>query len=806
MVALAGEPGIGKSRLLFEFRQSLDAEPLTYLEGRGESYGGGVPYLPVIDLLRRFFQIEERDDPATAAETVRSRLLALDVALAPDIPPLLALLGTPGAGREWPSLEPTQRRQRILDALRRFVLCVSRTGPVLLAIEDVHWIDAETQAFLDRLAVSLMTARVLVVVTHRPEYRHPVGPTSYTQLHLDPLAPASAGLLARTLLGDDRALAPLTRLLIERTEGNPFFLEESVRTLVETGGLVGERGAYRPGSELHRPDVPPTVRAVLAARIDRLAPEERHVVRAAAVVGRDVLFPLLQAIADTPEATLRGILADLQGAELLRETRLVPEAEYSFKHALTHEVAYDTLPPERRRALHARVVDALERASADRPTEHVERLAHHAVAAELWSKALAYCRQAGARAAWQSAHRAAVQYFEQALGAIARLPQASDVRKERLDLQMQLRWSLVPLGEYAKLARTLRDAAGLAESLDDRRRLGEISQSMINFLRTIGDGDGALAAGRRVIAIAAETGDEHLATRARFQLGLVHRQLGQFAPAIDALRHVVAALHGDLLLERFGEPSVLSVHARSWLAMTLAEVGRFPEAVAAGEDAIRIAEIARNGYSVTNAHLGLGMSYARQGRVDRATPLLERAVTLCREGNFHVLLPPAASALGRSLTLAGRLSEALPLLELAVETAARRGMAGNSALYLTWLGHARLLAERMADAHELALRALEAARKHGERGNEAGALALRAEVSARVDPGDLAVAARQHETALALARTLGMKPLVAHGHEALGRLHAAMGRQDLASEHRTMARALRAEMQMMSPLPLPAGA
>ena len=290
----------------------------------------------------------------------------------------------------------------------------SQEQPLLLVFEDLHWIDAETQALLDSLVESLPTARILLLVNYRPEYQHGWGSkTYYTQLRLDPLPPASADELLHALLGDDPSLEPLKPLLIARTEGNPFFLEESVRTLVETGVLVGEPGAYRLAQALPTIQVPATVQAVLAARIDRLPPEEKRLLQTAAVIGKDVPLPLLQAIAEMPEDGAARGLAHLQAAEFLYETRLFPEREYTFKHALTHEVAYGSLLQERRRALHARIVEALEALAGDRVAEQVERLAHHALRGEVWDKALAYCHQAGAKAA-HSAYREAVTYFEQA--------------------------------------------------------------------------------------------------------------------------------------------------------------------------------------------------------------------------------------------------------------------------------------------------------------------------------------------------------------------------------------------------------
>ena len=300
--------------------------------------------------------------PARIRAKVTGQVLTLDAALQEALPALLSLLDALPDDSPFFRLEPPQRRQRTLDALKRVLLRESQVQPLLLVFEDLHWIDTETQALLDSLVESLPTARVLLLVNYRPEYQHGWGSkTYYTQLRLDPLPPASANELLQALLGDDASLAPLTQLLIARTQGNPFFLEESVRTLVETQVLVGNGGAYRLAQALTGIQVPATVQAVLAARIDRLPPEEKQLLQTAAVIGTEVSLPLMQAIAELPEETLQRGLAHLQAAEFLYETRLFPEREYTFKHALTHEVAYGSLLQERRRALHARIVEALER-------------------------------------------------------------------------------------------------------------------------------------------------------------------------------------------------------------------------------------------------------------------------------------------------------------------------------------------------------------------------------------------------------------------------------------------------------------
>src|SRR3989441_413047 len=417
-VAIVGEAGVGKSRLIWEFTRSPRTHGGLVLQSGSVSYGKATPYLPVIELLKGYLSIPERDDHREIRERVAGKLLTLDRTLEPLLTPLLALLDVPVDDAAWGALDPPQRRQRTLEAVKRLLLRESRVQPLLLLFEDLHWTDSESQALLDGLIESLPTARILLVVSYRPEYQHAWGSkTYYTQLRIDPFPPDGAEELLTALLGQDESLETLKRVLIERTQGNPFFLEETVQTLVETRMLVGDRGAYRITKAPEAWQIPATIQAILAARIDRLPPEDKPLLQAASVIGKEAPFTLLQAIADVPEESLRRGLTNLQAAEFLYETSVFPDPEYTFKHALTHEVAYASVLHDRRRALHARIVEAIEAFYPDRLAEQVERLAHHAFRGEVWAKAVTYLRQAGAKALAHSAYREAVSWFEQALAA-----------------------------------------------------------------------------------------------------------------------------------------------------------------------------------------------------------------------------------------------------------------------------------------------------------------------------------------------------------------------------------------------------
>ena len=481
VVAVVGEPGVGKSRLFYEFTHSHRTIDWLIVESGSVSYGKATPYLPLIDLLKAYFKIQDRDNQREIREKVTGKLLTLDETLKSTLPALLTLLDpSTGSGQAmplddaaWQGLDPAERRRRTLEAVKRILLRESQVQPLLVVFEDLHWIDSETQAFLDSLIESVPTARFLLLVNYRPEYRHGWGSkTYYSQIRIDPLPPESAMEVLGALLGDDRALLPLKDLLIARTEGTPFFLEESVRTLVEMNVVAGERGNYRLAKPIEGIQVPASVQAVLAARIDRLTLEAKQLLQCASVIGKDFPFALLQGVAELSEENLRRELGHLQAAEFIYETRLFPDLEYTFKHALTHEVAYGSLLQERRRALHARIVEAVEKLYSDRFTEHIERLAHHALSGELWDKAVEYFHQAGKKAAARSANGEAVMYFEHALAVIKHLPDSNQSIEKAIDIRVDLGPALIATNGLS--APEVKDNYTRARVLCDR--LGETPQ------------------------------------------------------------------------------------------------------------------------------------------------------------------------------------------------------------------------------------------------------------------------------------------------------------------------------------------
>jgi class 3 adenylate cyclase/tetratricopeptide (TPR) repeat protein len=803
VVALVGEAGVGKSRLVYELIHSHRTRDWRVLESASVSYGKATPYFPVLELLRRYCHIEEADDARTVRAKVTGQVLTLDEALEEALPALLALLDVLPTDSSFVRLDPPQRRQRTLDGLKHLLLRESQEQSLLLVCEDLHWIDAETQALLDRLVESLPTTRLLLLVNYRPEYQHAWGSkTSYMQLRLDPLPPASAEEFLAALLGDDTSLAPLTQLLIMRTEGNPFFLEESARTLVETGVLVGAPGAYRLAQALPTIEVPATVQAVLAARIDRLPPEEKRLLQTAAVIGTEVPLPLLHAIAEVPEDALQHGLAHLQAAEFLYETRLYPDPEYTFKHALTHEVAYGSLLQERRRGLHARIVAVLGELAGDRGSEQVDRLAAHALRGEVWDKALVYCRQAGEKAMARSAHREAVGSFEQALHALAHLPETRDTREQAIDLRLALRSALFPSGDWRRILVVLREAEALAAPLDDPRRLGQVAGFLaIHFLNVMGAYDQAIAAAQRALALATASGDALLQAMAHHFLGEAYRHQGDYRQAMDYYTQTVASFEGTRRHERFGQVTLPAVRSRANLALCHAALGTFAAGRTLGDEGLQIAEAVAHPASLMFASRGLGLLCLCQGDLRRALPLLERAMALCQEVDLPVYFPWMAAALGAAYTLGGRMADAMPLLTHAMAQTITTERIGSQALCSLPLGEAEMLVGHLEEAYALAEHTLRLTRAHQERSNQASALRLLGDIAARRTPPESDQAADYYHQALALAEELGLRPLQAHCHRGLGMLYATTSQREQARTELSTAIEMYQAMEMTFWLP-----
>ena len=673
---------------------------------------------------------------------------------------------------------------------------------MLLVFEDLHWIDSETQALLDSLVESLPTARIMLLVNYRPEYSHGwSSKTYYTQLRVDPLGAESADDLLAALLGADPSLEPLKAILAERTARNPLFLEESVRSLVESGQLDGDRGAYRLARPFAEVRVPATVQAVLAARIDRLPADEKALLQTAAVIGKDVPGPLLLAVADRGEDDLRQGLAELQAAELLYEASLFPELEFTFKHALTHDVAYGSLLQHRRKELHGRVLGAIERLYPDRLDEHVERLAHHALRAEDWTRAVRYARWAGQKARARSAYREARTWLEEGLRAVERCPESRAVRELAVDIRLDLRRILGAIGADDVALVVLHEAEAIARELGDQDRLRTTYAVMMGYFRGRAEYDRALEAGRRAQNVGEAAGDAGFEAFIAYQLACTYRELGELRQATEHFRACLATLtsHPD---RNSDDPLAIDIRfCRSQLAEALAELGDFDEAIKEGTAGTRVVESTEGLFPIAVAANILGFVHVLRGGIEVAIPLLEHGLSIAES---HQIADPwawAQAILGAAYLLQGDWSRAVTLLEAAHEIATSNALMAGLARWTIWRGEAYLSAGRLADARMTVASALAFTVEHRERGYQASALRAMGAIAARQEPPDVEAAEAQYREALTLAEDLEMRPLQAHCHRGLGKLYRKIGRVDEARVELSQAVAMLREMSMQHWLP-----
>jgi transcriptional regulator with AAA-type ATPase domain/tetratricopeptide (TPR) repeat protein len=806
VVGVVGEPGVGKSRLLYEFRRQLGAgipsvpaaQPVRYLEGHCLAYGSAMPYLPVLDLLRACCGIAPGDSPAALTEKVRLGLTTAGMDPDEGEPYLLLLLGVPTGTDRLDGLSSEMRRARTFATLRQLLLSSPASPPLVLAVENLHWADPTSEAFLSALIEGMAGARCLVITTYRPGYRPPWMEKSYmTQIVLHPLTAQDSRQMLQATVPTMTIPEPLVQMVLARAQGNPFFLEELVQTLTEhdvaehvDASGVTDRSSCPPSIQL-----PATVQEVLAARIDCLPPEEKRLLQTAAVIGTEVPLPLLLAIAELPEAALHGDLAHLQRAEFLYETRLSPEHEYTFKHILTHEVAYSSLPQQRRQVLHAHIVETLETLHAERLDEQVEHLAYHALRGEVWDKAVTYYHQAGAKAYDRAAFREAVAAFEQALQALVYLPEHGATSIVAIELRLALTETL--RGEHRRGRALLGEAEALARALNDRTRLGRVLAEMARARLVTGDLDGAMAAGQEALELAAALDDRALQCHASHRLGQACYGIGAHGRAAELLRSSVEAAD-----QGAGTPSITArIDARAMLVLTLSDLGAFAEGRRYGEETLRLATREGRGETPANIRSRLGRLYLAQGDLAHAIEVLEQGLAICRATGDWDLLRPTVASLGYAYALQGHLDEGLALLEEGIREGMRRGEVGNHTRWVAWLSDVYRLMGRSEEAWQQARQALDWARQLKNRGDEVLALYQLGAVYAHAHPPDAEQAETYYQQALALAEELGMRPLQAHCHRGLGTLYATTHQREQARLALTTAIDLYRAMDMTFWLP-----
>ncbi|HEV8711392.1 MAG TPA: adenylate/guanylate cyclase domain-containing protein [Candidatus Binatia bacterium] len=691
IVGVMGEPGLGKSRLFYEFTLAAQGRGLV-LEASSVSYGKASPYLPVLELLKTYFQLQSHDDERTRREKVGGKVLMLDRRLEETLPYLFVLLGMDDPTSSLQQMDPQLRRQRTLAALKQLFLRESLNQPLLLIFEDLHWIDSETQGFLDTLSESVASARLLLLVNYRPEYRHEWGQkTYYTQLRLAPLGAEEAGELLTALLGNDESLTAVKRLILEKTDGTPFFMEEVVQTLAEEGVLSGERGRYRLAkapTELH---LSPTVQGVLAARIDRLSRPEKELLQHLAVIGREFPLSLVRQVLGQPEEELYGLLSSLQSKEFLYEQPAFPEVEYLFKHALTQEVAYNSVLIERRKVLHERTAQAIESLFHSRLEDHYSELAHHYTRSGNTEKAVEYLHLAGQQAVQRSANVEAITHLTTALELLTTLPDTHARAQQELLLQVTLGTPLQATRGFSspEVKATYTRARELCQQVGETRQLFPVLFGLRTFHHVRGAFRTARELGEQLLGLAQREHDPALLMEAYQALGSTLFNLGEFSAAQAHLEQSLtlygAQRHYSHVFLYGIEPGVIGL---CYATFVLWHLGYPDQARQKSEAARTLAQERFYPYS-----LGAARGYAALlHQLRRESPLTqewaEAGLTLAREQGFPLILGQGAILQGWALAEQGQSEEGITQIRQGLATCQAIGSGMHQSYYLALLAEA----------------------------------------------------------------------------------------------------------------------
>jgi class 3 adenylate cyclase len=781
MVAAIGEAGVGKSRLAYEFKAVAESDCLI-LQAYSVSYGKASAYLPVIEMLHGYFGIDLADDGRKRREKVIGKLLALDQGLEDALPYLFALLGIQEGEDSLARIDLQTRRRRTQEALKRIVLRESLHRPLIVVFEDLHWVDGETQAWLNLLADSLANARVLLLVNYRPEYRHEWGNRSYyTQLRLDPLGSESAQELLSALLGDGAELAAFRRMIAERTEGNPFFIEEIVQALFDDGALVRDGAVVKLTRPLAEIKVPATVQGILTSRIDRLPADEKDLLQTLAVMGREFSLALVRQVVRKADDELARMLADLQLGEFIYEQPALPEAEYIFKHALTLEVAYGTLLMGRRKQLHEQAAAAIEALYPERLDDHLNRLARHYSQSGNARKAVKYLHLAGRQAGGRVAYDQAIGHFTSALELLESLPDGEERDRQELDLRTDLGpYSIATKGPAAEeVGLVFARARSLCEKLGEEVQLFWVTYALQFFHLLRLELELARELGERQLAHAERAQDPSMLMAAYVALAETVSSMGEFAAARDLCSKGIAlgVVPKAFSFSEIGEPrTMLIAHSSRDLFI----LGYPAQALARSREALLEAQ--QSGpHGVAFALNQAAELHQYLGDQQRAREATEALASLASERGFLFWLAQAMYLRGKVLVAEGQAAEGIAELSrgaASVETTG--GVAGIWKLSLAE-GYGKL--GRPEEGLAAIAQSLDLMNRTGLRYLEAELYRVKGELTLLGAPGAAGAAESALRQAVASARRQDAKSWELRAVTSLARLLKAQGKRD---EARTM--------------------
>ena len=797
VIGIVGEAGVGKSRLLLELRRMLPQEHYTYLEGRCLHYGGSMPYLPILDILRLHFDIKEGEREFVIKKNVREKIMQLDEKLKDILPPLYEILSLKVEDEEYLNLQPPQRRERNFEAIRDLLIRESQNKPLVLAVEDLHWIDKTSEEFLTYLIDWLANAHILMILLYRPEYTHPWGGKSYySHVGVGQLSSKASAELVQSILKGAEVVPELRELIISRAGGNPLFVEEFTNTLLENGSIKKKDHQYVLSRKASDIQVPDTIQGIITARMDRLEDNLKRTMQVAAVIGRDFAYRILNTITGMQE-DLKSYLLNLQGLELIYEKNLFPELEYIFKHAITQEVAYNSLLLKRRKEIHEKIGQAIEQLYRERLEDFYEMLAHHYSRSDNFEKAYHYLKLSGDKASQNYSNREAFRFYKEAITALNKEHETEENRKRKLEVHLLITGPMRLLGYPEDSLRILQEGERLARELSDERSLANLYSSMSLYYSFQGDPVQGIKYCEDCVEEAIKIQDVDLAAPIGQDLCNFYFLSGDPLKMVEAAPKVLALIEKTQKeTEFFGRPlnTYSALHAHCGHAMAM--LGRFEEGEALCEKALRSALKVNSIYSMGWAEVNYSYLYMHRGDGENTVGHAQKAISHLDEAQALIIMGLARTVLGMGYCFLGDLGKARAYIEEGMKIHNDTGMPFLLSLQYYFLSAVHLDLGDLENARSCVEKALELSQNNKEKHFEGRSWTLLGKVVGRVNPSQSDKAEEFTLRGLNILDQLKTRPWCAEGHLYLGELYADAGQKEKALGQLSRAQTMFQEMGM----------
>ena len=799
VMGLVGDAGVGKSRLLLEFRNQLPRDEFAYVEGQCHTFGGAMPYLPILEILRSCLKIKEGDSESLIKKNMEAKILQLDNNLNGVLPPLYDLLSFDVKDAAYRNLEPRQKRERTFEAIRDLLIYMSRKQPIIIVVDDLHWIDKTSEDFLDYLIGWLTNAKILLLLLYRPEYKHPWGSKSYyNRIGLAQLNAQSSTALIRSILSGGEAVPDLEEFILERTAGNPLYMEELIQTLQENGSIKCQDGACSLLKNTAEIQVPDTIEGIIAARMDRLEDDIKRTMQVASVIGRDFPYRILEKIIELRQE-LKSYLLNLQGLEFIYEKSLFPELEYVFKHALTREVAYNSVLQQKRKAIHEKIGRAIEALYPDRLEEFYEMLAHHYSKSDNFEKAYQYMKLSGDKVIRNHSTSEAFSYYKDAMETLNKFSGSEDNSYKKLAIIHKILAPMITLVFPEDSLSILQEGERIATAIDDKKSRIRFYSNMGRYYSHKGKQDEGREFTGKAFKEAENIQDIESMAQAGPDIAVSYILEGQYNEAIEIAARVTRLIEKtQMQAETFGGPAIVYSGLMADSGFSQGMLGDFEEALLSLDRAIKNAASFENIATQGFIEYYTGIVQLNRGNWKSARVHLRKGIKLCEKTSFLLPLALAYSGLGLAEAELGNPEGGIKLVEKGLNIQREANFDWLTSFHFFVSGICHCYAGDLTKAINLMKQAYRLSEKNQEKHYAGKYLLWLGRMTGMADSRKINEAVEYVQKGLEVHRALQTKPDIAIAHLFLGELYRNLGHTDKSSSYLKQAAAMFENMGMDS--------